>query len=294
MKVKRGLGRGLDALIPGAGGFGTSVLNVPIDQIHSDPDQPRKSFGDDGLNELSDSLRQHGVLQPLLVRQQANGYALIAGERRLRAARLAGLERVPVLVRDHGDSQERLVLALVENLQREDLNALEQARALHRLAEEFALTHEEVARLVGWSRAAVSNSLRLLGATPALQSALIEGLVSAGLARALLAAEDPALQELGLRRALEQGWSVRQAEAWAGGLRHSGTVAEGGREVTPSAQLAEWAAGLEEALGLGVHISGGPSRGRLTISYRSRSDLERLRRMLASPEGDSSQDLNLG
>ena len=221
MTRTRGLGRGLGALIPEKAG---GVDEIDVDLIVRNPHQPRVAFDGDALDELVESVRQHGVIQPLLVTTgEAEGvYQLIAGERRLRAARLAGLAKVPVVVKDIA-SRELLELALVENLQREDLNVLEEAQAYRRLADDFALTQAEIAGRVGRSRTAVSNAMRLLALSDEIKGSLVSGAISEGHGRALLAIEDEGDRRQAWRRVIERGLSVRQTEALA---RH-GVGAEG-------------------------------------------------------------------
>lgn len=218
---KSGLGKGLDALIPFVGEeapmAAQGVIEVPYSSITPNPHQPRSPIRDQDLVELAASIEEHGIIQPLIVAQVADGYQLIAGERRWRAARLAGLSVVPVLIKDVAPN-ETLELALVENVQRSDLNALEEAQAYRQLTEEFGLTQEQVARRVGKSRVAVTNTLRLLKATRTAQEALLANKISEGHARALLGLEAKD-QEAALAAILEQGLSVRQAEELVNTLR---------------------------------------------------------------------------
>lgn len=269
----RGLGRGLQSLIPlPANAEAVGVRMLPVEQIQPSSQQPRRHFRSEALRELAESIRTHGLLQPVLVRQVAGGWELIAGERRWRAARMAGLERMPAVVRSDGGADERLVLGLVENLQREDLDPLEEARGIQRLVEEMGLTHQEVAERLGKSRVAVTNALRLLAACPALQSAVEAGAVSAGHARSLIVLPSPEAQEHGLRVVLGKRLSVRQTEAWVKSYR---PVA---RRRSPAADpsLAEAAAALEAGLGLPVSITGGPSGGRVSIRFANRKELDSL------------------
>jgi ParB family chromosome partitioning protein len=271
--LARGLGRGLDSLIPlPSRAEAASVRMIAVAQIRPGPEQPRRHFRADALRELAESIRRHGLLQPVLVRQVADGWELIAGERRWRAARMAELDRIPAVVRGDEDQTRRLVLSLVENLQRESLGPLEEARGIHRLVEELGLTHQEVAERLGKSRAAVTNSLRLLESGTALTSALESGAVSPGHARALLMLRDPAAQAHGLRVVLGRRLSVRQTEAWAKG--YQGPARARTRAANPA--LAELAAALEERLGLPVSITGGPSGGRITFRFSNRQELEAL------------------
>lgn len=214
MKRKGGLGRGLEALIPGGEMTDKSgVDQIPVEQIQPNPRQPRSQFNESELQELAGSIREHGIIQPLILTRgdTADQYVLIAGERRLMAARLAGLQSVPALVREAGELQ-RLELALIENVQRSDLNALEEAEAYRQLAEDFSLSHEEIAQKVGKSRAAVTNTLRLLKLPVGVQKALLAGEISAGHARALLGLSTPQAQSAVLGSILKRHLSVRQTE----------------------------------------------------------------------------------
>lgn len=223
MPKHTGLGRGLEALIPTGTGFLTetpgeqevsgSGINVPVDKIIPNPRQPRSHFDAQSLEELSASIKEHGIIQPLLVSRdaQGTGYVLIAGERRWQASKLAGLQEVPVIVRQTTD-QQRLELALIENVQRADLNPLEEANAYHQLSEEFNLSHEEIAARVGKSRVAVTNTLRLLKLPEVVLQALVDGMVSEGHARALLSLSNPLAQEAALKKVCENDLTVRQTE----------------------------------------------------------------------------------
>src|SRR6266536_838177 len=209
----RGLGRGLDALIPMSRGGDVLVPQmIAVDQIRPSRQQVRSRFDAEPLGELAESIRLHGVLQPILVRRLVEGYELIAGERRWRAARLAGLNTVPAVIRAGAGDDEQLVLGLIENLQRTDLDPIEEARGLRRLIEEFGLTHEEVAQRLGKHRVSVTQSLRLLGGCAAVQSAIASGVIAAGHARALIALDTQAAQEHGLKVVVARHLSVRQTE----------------------------------------------------------------------------------
>lgn len=216
MKARRaGLGRGLDALIPGAGALDAppvGVARVPLDEIRANPDQPRRTFDDAELAALADSIRRHGILQPLVVVRESEGFRLVAGERRLRAAKLAGLTDVPVVVREDPSASHSLALSLIENIQRNDLNPFEEADAFRRLVEEFSLTHEEAAREVGRTRTYVTNSMRLLTVSPAVKSALLSSAITAGHARAVAGLSHTAQDEV-LRTILKEGLTVRDTES---------------------------------------------------------------------------------
>jgi ParB family chromosome partitioning protein len=223
--------------------------------------------------ELAASIEAHGVIQPLIVTREGEGYILVAGERRWRAARLAGLETVPVIVKDVVP-QEMLELALVENVQREDLNPLEEAAAYRQLVEEFGLTHEDVARRVGKSRAAVSNTLRLLRATEPVKAALLRGKISEGHARAILALEAPEAQEAALQSVLAKDLTVRQTEALARKLQQPSTARKRSSQPSPEVRAVE--ARFREVLGTRVRLSPGKKGGRLIIYYYSDEELESI------------------
>jgi len=273
-----GLGRGLEALIPmSRDGAAMVPQMIDVDQIRPSRQQVRTRFDAEPLGELADSIRKHGVLQPLLVRRLMDGYELIAGERRWRAARMAGLTAVPAVVRKDTQSDESLVLGLIENLQRADLDAIEEARGLQRLTEEFGLTHEEVASRIGKNRVSVTQSLRLLTAAPAVQSAVGAGAISAGHARALIALESTAAQEHGLKVVLGRRLSVRQTENWVRTYRPRRVGARG-----ESAEMRALGADIEATLGLPVRFRGTGVRGKIEIRYSSREELERLCAKLSS------------
>jgi ParB family chromosome partitioning protein len=268
----RGLGRGLDALIPmSVEGEALVPQMIAVDQIRPSSQQVRSRFDAKPLGELAESIRLHGVLQPLLVRRHADGYELIAGERRWRAARLAGLQTVPAVVRSDAGSDQQLVLGLIENLQRTDLDPIEEARGLRRLIEEFGLTHEEVATRLGKHRVSVTQTLRLLGGCPAVQSAVATGVISAGHARALIALDTQAAQEQGLKVVVAKHLSVRQTENWVRTYRPKRR-----RHVDSSSELRAIAADIESSLGLPVKLVGNLNRGRIEMTFSSREELERV------------------
>ena len=274
----RGLGRGLEALIPMSRDGEVMVPQmIAVDQIRPSHQQVRTRFDAEPLSELSESIRLHGVLQPLLVRRLPDGYELIAGERRWRAARLAGLTSVPAVVRNDAGNDEQLVLGLIENLQRTDLDPVEEARGLRRLTEEFGLTHEEVARRIGKHRVSVTQSLRLLAAGTAVQSAVASGVISAGHARALIALEGQAGQEHGLKVVVARHLSVRQTENWVRTYRPRRK-----QRVDSTAELRAIAADIESKLGLPIKLTGSLNRGKIELRYSSREELERVCAKLVS------------
>ena len=269
-----GLGRGLDALIPGASDE-AGVRELPIARIAPNPDQPRASFDETQLGELAASIAVHGLIQPIVVRELADGgYQLIAGERRLRAARLAGLTEIPAIVRDASVPGAGLELALIENLQREDLNPLEAAAAYRELIDRFGLTHEAVARQVGKSRVAISNALRLLDLAPETRQAIADGRITEGHGRALAAITIPELQRAVLGVVLERGLSVRQTEELVRRKREDAPSAREHRALSHDLQDLE--AQLRGVLATKVGIVRTRRGGRLVIVFYSDEELDRL------------------
>jgi ParB family chromosome partitioning protein len=266
-----GLGRGLAALIPQRGEQPSSV-DVPISAITRNPYQPRQAFEQGQLDELAASIAENGVLQPILVTEVAGGYRLIAGERRLRAAEIAGLERIPALVRS-ADETSQLSWALIENMQRSDLNALEEAAAFRRLVDEFGLTHDDVAARVGRSRSAVANTLRLLDLCPEVKDALVRGAISEGHARAIAGIDNHAQQAAVLMDVESRGLSVRQTEELVRRLRAE-IPAKIRRQRAPDVDRLEQT--LRDSLATKVTISTARKGGRITIEYYDEDDLERL------------------
>jgi ParB family transcriptional regulator, chromosome partitioning protein len=285
-----GLGKGLGALIPPGGAEPAQVAavvgglqEIAIGSIRPNQFQPRRHFDEAALGELADSIREVGLLQPVLVRVVGEGeYELIAGERRWRAARRAGLDQIPALVRTTDDSSA-LEHALIENLHRDDLNALEEAAAYQQLIEDFKLTHERVAARVGRSRASVTNMLRLLQLPPGVQRLLRDGKIEAGHARALLGTPDRAFQEQLARRIVDEGLSVREVEEAVREHSDDGTNGDGksrkskGGRMRPAGLLE-----LEELLGehleTRVRVTMGPKKGKVTIEFADLEDLERIYR----------------
>ena len=280
-KKPSGLGRGLGALLGDdvLQTESTGSLSLPISQVESCSSQPRKSFDEASLAELADSIREHGIIQPLTVRKLASGYyQIIAGERRWRAARIAGLQEVPVIVIE-ADDRKAAELAMIENLQREDLNPMEEAAGFQSLIETYHMTQEEAAKQVGKSRSAVTNSLRLLSLTPAVRQLEEEGKLSAGHARALLPLS-PAMQENAANAVVAGGLSVRQTEALVKKLS-----AEKKPEKEPDPQRVDYTAAaqrdLTSRLGRGVRIVSGRKKGRIELEYYGMDDLNDLLEALA-------------
>ena len=269
------LGRGLSSLIPQRAVGASAVVEVPLNRVVPNPYQPRRHMDDAGLEELAASIREHGVLQPVLVTETLDGYQLIAGERRVRASRLAGLERIPALVRQLAD-RDQLEVALVENVQRSDLDPIDEATAYRQLIDEFGLTQERVAERVGKARATVANTLRLLDLHPDVQAAIGDGRLTEGHGRALggLPVEG---QGHVLRTVLAQGLSVRQAEELVRRLREPReprTSAPAPTRLDPDLERVEEA--LRERLGTKVSLSRSRKGGRIVIEYYSDEELGRL------------------
>ena len=274
MAQKRGLGRGLGALIPGADPTQTTVQEILLAELEMNPFQPRRHFNQAALEELAATIREHGVLTPVVVRRGPKGLQVIAGERRIRAARLAGLTRIPAVVKEASDSQA-LEMALVENLQREDLNPLESAEAYQRLIEEFKLTQEEVAGRLGRDRSSVANALRLLKLPRRIQEDLATGTLSEGHARALLGLEKPADQLKARDVVVRRGLTVRETEALVRRLRGK-SPARPGRLERQDPNLAALEDQLRAVLGTKVRIVRDGKGGTLQINFFSSDDLTRI------------------
>jgi ParB family chromosome partitioning protein len=294
---RQALGRGLSSLIPKTGdGAAAGVESVDIDLIVPNPEQPRARFDPETLRQLTDSIREHGVLQPVLVTQVrsqigVSTYQLIAGERRLQAARLAGVTRMPVVVREAAGAQ-LLEMALVENLQREDLNPLEEAAAFRRLADEFAMTQEQIAGRVGRSRTAVANTMRLLSLDDDIRASIVSGQISEGHARALLGIEDSAVRLDAWRRVVADAMTVRQAEEIARALREANATHRekraGARSRAAEPHVRELEATLRSALGARVALTKGKHGGRIVIRFHNDDELEGIMHRLT---GGADSDL---
>jgi ParB family chromosome partitioning protein len=285
MAQRKGLGKGLDALIPGGkstgntpSGFvssgGSGVQQVAVELIQRNPSQPRLTFKEDDLNELAASIREHGVIQPLIVLPGKDGtFTLIAGERRLQASKRAGLKTVPVITRE-ANNQELLELALIENVQRADLNAMEEAEAYRHLVEDFSLSHEMVAKRVGKSRVAVTNTLRLLGLADTVKQALVDGRLTEGHARALLALSTQKAQASALQMVLNLSLSVRQTEELVRKL--AGQKPLKAAKPKRSADVNDVEKRLQKSLGTEVSLKYGKKGGSITIYYHSDEELDAL------------------
>ncbi|MFO7582037.1 ParB/RepB/Spo0J family partition protein [Guyparkeria sp.] len=283
MSTKRkGLGRGLDALLGTADRpeeAGAQLREIAVDLINPNPFQPRTHFDEAALTELADSIRAQGVIQPVVVRRRSGEYELIAGERRWRAAQKAGLSRIPAVIREIDDNQAA-AMALIENLQREDLDAIEQAKAMQRLVQEFNLTHQQVADILGISRPAVSNALRLLDLAAPVQKLLRERTIEAGHARSLAAL--PKKEQVSLaERVVKRTLTVRQVESMVSRYLHSRTEPNAS-EGDPDTRALERR--LADALGLAVSVHANrQGRGRVTLAFESLDQLDGLIGRLEGP-----------
>ena len=270
------LGRGLDALLPSSG-LGEAIRRIPVSQIGPNPYQTRTHFDPERLKELAESIKLHGVLQPIVVRKSGDRFLLIAGERRWRATALAGVPTIPVIVKDVPES-EVMELTLIENIQREDLNPIEAAEAFSRLANEFNLTHEQIATRTGKDRATVSNFLRLLRLPTEIKDQVASGKISMGHARALLGIPTEALQVSLADRIIREGLSVRETESLVQAQPDSGnkTSRKPTKAATTDPNIQAALQELERTLGTRVKLVGKNSRGKLVIEFYSAEDLERI------------------
>ena len=277
-KKSHGLGRGLDSLFPGAEEWGTSIQEIPVGELDPNPDQPRQSFDQEGIAQLADSIRDQGVLQPLLVVPASGGrYRIIAGERRYRASRVAGLETVPCIVKDI-DVIRQMEIALIENLQREDLNPMEAARGIQALMKQCGYTQEKVSTRLGKSRPAVANLLRLLSLPEEVTEMVRDGLISAGHARVLAGIRDPEEQIRLAHRAADEGMSVRRLEQLASAAKEK--PAKKRRPAPMPAELGELQEKIRQKTGLKSALTGSITKGRIVLQYSSRDELERLNELL--------------
>ena len=259
-----------------------TVVFISLDDIRPNSAQPRKVFDQEALQDLASSIREHGVIQPVLVRPAKNGYELVAGERRWRAARLAGLKQVPAIVRELTDRQN-MFYALIENMQREDLNSIEEARGMEEMMSAFGLNQEETAKTIGKSRSYVTNALRLLRLPQDVQDMVMDGRLSAGHARAIAGLEGESLQLEAAAKCVELGWSVRQVESYTGEKKSPAKrrkpKASGKNKDKDLAAVEQQ---ITEALGTKVRIRGTDKKGKLELDYYSRGELERLIEILTA------------
>ncbi|ACZ41422.1 parB-like partition protein [Thermobaculum terrenum ATCC BAA-798] len=280
-RPKGGLGRGLDALIPQTSSTFDNLVH--IDQIIANPYQPRGSMDEGRLQSLVESIKQNGILQPLLVQRQGDHYQLIAGHRRLHAAKMAGVQQVPVVIREARASDNMLLLALIENLQREDLNPIDEAKAYRELQRKFGFSTDEIAERVGKSRPAVANALRLLELAPEVKEMLIQGQISEGHARALLGLRDPQSQINTARLVVERGLSVRQTEQLVKRLRDN-SGQRSSQAIDPEVTYLEER--FRQALGTKVSLSRSRRGGKLVIHFYSEEELQSIYEVIV---GDRSR-----
>ena len=296
MAKSRGLGKGLKALIPDesfmsidnsdADNAGKLVFFLQINKIRPNADQPRKKFNREKLEELAASIKEHGILQPLVVRPENNGYTIIAGERRWRAATMAGLKEVPVIVKDL-PAKEVMELALIENVQREDLNAIEEAEAYGALMEHFNLTQGEIGIRIGKSRAAITNTMRLLNLPDKVRQEVLDDHISSGHARALLSLEDQKQMEALCEEIIDKKLSVRETERKVKLLKNPPKEEKAKPEKNPYITAVE--DGLKQKFATKVKISGKKDKGKIELEYYSTEDLNRILDLLGY-ENDGSND----
>jgi len=274
--IKRGLGKGLGALIETEDTNNSGVIEVKLNDIEPNVSQPRKYFDDEKLAQLAESIKQHGVVQPLIVARSGSAYRIVAGERRWRAARLAGLQTVPVIVRDFSD-RKIMEVALIENIQREDLNPIEEAEAYNKLIDEYGMTQEEISSTVGKSRSAVANSLRLLSLQEKLKELIISGEITSGHARALLAIGDKTMQMKAAEDIMKRGLSVRETEALVKKLT---TRKVSKKQKEDNVEIKAIEDRLREIFGTKVQILNNKKKGKILIEYYSVDELDRIITMI--------------
>ena len=275
--IKKGLGKGLGALIASDNEDSNSeelkgIQQIRINDIEPNTDQPRKSFDDAKLQNLAESIKKHGIVQPIIVKKEKDTYKIVAGERRWRAAKIAGLNAVPAIVKDIS-SKEIMEVALIENIQREDLNPIEEAEAYERLIKEYNMTQEEISTTVGRSRPAIANSLRLLNLVDSVKKYLISGELSSGHARALLAIEDKELQEKAAKEIIEKNFNVRDTEKY---VKQFLSRKQKVKSEKYEAEILEIEEKLKEILGTKVKLINKKNKGKILIEYYSNEELERI------------------
>ncbi|HER23512.1 MAG TPA: ParB/RepB/Spo0J family partition protein [Candidatus Atribacteria bacterium] len=277
--VKRGLGKGLEALIPKAEqkekGF---VVEIDLEDLTPNLFQPRKNFDQEKMEELKESLKKHGMIQPIVVRKTANGYEIVAGERRLKAAKEIGLKKIPAIIMNL-NNEKSLEIALVENIQREDLNPIEQANAFKRLVDEFNLTQQELAEATGKSRTLVTNTIRLLKLNPEIQKNISEGKISFGHAKLLLSIEDEELQKAVCNRIIANGLSVRDAEHLVKNIEKAQKKPFKVKNITIE-RFPEVEGRLRDALGTKISILYDGRKGKINIEFYNKEDLRRITDLL--------------
>lgn len=276
-KIQKGLGKGLDTLIPNNDPKTESVENeININLIEPNPNQPRKKFDDDALQELADSIKEHGLIEPIVVQKTGERYVIVAGERRWRACRMAKLKKVPVVVREFND-KERFEIAIIENIQRQDLNAIEEAMAYQMLIDEYSLKQDEVAERVSKSRVAVTNSLRLLKLDKRVQELVVNDLISGGHARAILSIDDNNLQYEVATKIIDEKLSVRETEKLVKAMNNKSEKPAKKKSLEDEGIYREYENNLRSILGSKVEIKrNGNNRGKIVIEYGSTDEFEKL------------------
>lgn len=296
-KKMRGLGRGLESLFndveidteelkkgeANREADENGILYIDVNDMKPNANQPRKSFNEERIEELAQSIELHGIIQPIMVRKSEQGYEIVAGERRWRAARRAGLKQVPCIIREL-DEQQNMLVAIIENMQREDLNAIEEAMALEEMIKHFGLTQEEVSKSVGKSRPYITNALRLLKLPLQVRDMVSEGVLSSGHARAIAGMKNETIQIEAAQKAVAEGWSVREMEKYAAEaanpLKGRGRVKP--RQKEKKKEILNIESELKDVLGTKVTIDHGLKKGKIEIEYYSKEELERLYEMLSS------------
>ncbi len=278
--MAKGLGKGLDAIFKGQEMVkGNQVEKIKVRSIKPNPFQPRKEFSDEALEELATSIKEHGVLQPIIVRKKGVSYEIVVGERRFRASKLALQNEIPAVVRDLTD-QQMMEYALLENLQREDLNAIEEAEAYQNLMEHLSLTQEQLAQRLGKSRPYIANHIRLLSLPKEIQAYVVEGQLSTGHARALLALKNKKVMQQVAEKIIAEGLNVRQLEALVQQMMHSEGSKETKKELKKDLFIEEHEGHLRDYFGTSVQIKKGKHKGKIEIEFFSDDDLERILEML--------------
>jgi len=281
--MKKGLGKGLEALISSTDALEdarNSVTELRINQVEPNSEQPRKVFDQEKLEALAESIKNHGVVQPIIVKREGPYYKIVAGERRWRAAKLAGLKTIPVIIKDI-TSREVMEIALIENLQREDLNPIEEAEAYQKLIEEYSITQEEVAKIVGKSRAAIANTVRLLTLTDEIKEMLSDGRLTSGHARTLITIPDPQRQNQLAKTIVEKNLTVRESEKLAASESRQKKKTEKEKIVSKeSIEMAELAEKLMAVYGTKINLVKNKEKGKIVFEFYSNDELDRIIEML--------------
>ncbi|NMD38936.1 MAG: ParB/RepB/Spo0J family partition protein [Christensenellaceae bacterium] len=271
---KKRLGRGLDALLPNIGNFDeNSIKQIAIEDIDPNKNQPRQTFSEESLNQLADSIKNSGIISPIIVMESGNRYTIVAGERRYRAARIANLDTIPCIIRNMSDS-EMLEVALIENIQREDLNPLEQAEAIEKIMKRFEYTQEDIAKKLGKNRSTIANLLRLLNLNNDVKKLIKSNELSFGHARVLAGVDDEALQLSLAKDVINKGLSVRQLEEIASNLKNKEKPVKTLKPI--DANLAAFELNIKRVLGVKTKLTGNLNKGRIVLSYNSKEELDNL------------------